>query len=217
LGGATTLLTRNATSGRKRVIMAAAFFPFLCLAWGAGVFVFQGIVNEALLHRDLGLGDTWHAPLPNGYQVMMIDDTDRGWVYNPKTQGGPVVGEQEDAVADVSKLQVANQYILAETTADPRSYSERDRNQPNTYLLLDTAVGRRTQFQNYEALRGKALELNIKPDLEPINTVYSRYRFGWFDILAVALFFLAPAIGAVLLIRSILRIRRTRPIMSVNA
>jgi len=64
LGGATSLFTRKAASGRKRVIITAAFFPFLCLAWGAGVFVFQGIVNEGLLHRDLGLGDTWHAPLP---------------------------------------------------------------------------------------------------------------------------------------------------------
>jgi len=58
------------------------------------------------------------------------------------------------------------------------------------------------------------MELNIKPDLEPINTVYSRYRFGWFDVFAGVLFLLPPLIGALLLIRSVVQVRRTRPNMN---
>ena len=99
LGITAELLTRGVANGRRKVIIAACLFPFVCLGWGGAVFVFQAAVNEALLHRDLGLGDTWHAPLPNGYQIMMIDVTDQGWVYNPKTQPASGVGEREDAVA----------------------------------------------------------------------------------------------------------------------
>jgi hypothetical protein len=88
LAGTTGLLTRGITNGRRKVIIAAALLPFVCLCWAGVVFVFQAVINEGLLHRDLGLGDTWHAPLPNGYQIMMIDVTDQGMVYNPKTQPG---------------------------------------------------------------------------------------------------------------------------------
>ncbi len=87
--GTTTLLTRRVPVGRRRAIFAAAIFPFICLGWGACVFVFQAVVNELLLDRDLGIGDTWHTRVPNGYQIMMIDVTDQGWVYNPKTQPMP--------------------------------------------------------------------------------------------------------------------------------
>ena len=53
LGCIVGLLTRGVTSGRRRVITAASLFPFVCLGWGGAVFVFQAVVNEALLHRDL--------------------------------------------------------------------------------------------------------------------------------------------------------------------
>src|SRR5580692_4593570 len=85
LGWITAVLTRRIANNRRKVIVAASLFPLVCLGWGGAMFVFQAVVNEGLLHRDLGLGDTWHAPLPNGYQIMMIDVTDQGWVYNPKT------------------------------------------------------------------------------------------------------------------------------------
>jgi len=111
LGGATALLTRGAM-GRRKAIVTAILFPLACLAWGGAIFVFQAVVNEGILHRDLGIGDTWHAPLPNGYQIMMIDVTDQGWVYNPKTQPGSGVAEQEDAVSGVRNVQVSGKYIL---------------------------------------------------------------------------------------------------------
>lgn len=98
LRGAAAFLTSGAQRGRRRVILAATLFPVFCLAWAGLVFVFQAVINETVLHRDAGLGDTWRCPFPNGYALMMIDVTDQGWVYNPKTQPGDAVGEQEDAV-----------------------------------------------------------------------------------------------------------------------
>ena len=97
--------TRGIDRDRRTVVIAAGAFPFFCLAWAAALFAFQAVVNEGLLHRDLGLGDTWHCPLPNGYQVMFIDVTDQGTVYNPKTQGSDgVVGDQDDSMSGVRLL-----------------------------------------------------------------------------------------------------------------
>src|SRR5579872_2218365 len=113
LGGATAFFTRRVNKGRRRAVSAAILFPFACLAWAGAVFVVQAIVNESVLHRDPGLGDTWHCPLPNGYMITMIDVTDQGWVYSPKTQGPDgALAEQEDAIAGVRMLQVAGRYIL---------------------------------------------------------------------------------------------------------
>ena len=213
LGLATALLTRGVTNGRRKVIIAASLFPIVCLGWGGLMFVFQAVVNEGLLHRDLGLGDTWHAPLPNGYQIMMIDVTDQGWVYNPKTQPGSGVGEQEDAVAGVRNLQVAGRYILGATDSKAFENLGKDTNQVDAYFLLDTQLGKRKQFQNYDALRLSALETGIEANLQPINTIYSKFRFSWFDVVAGLLFCLPPVIGVLLLIRCIVRLRRTRPLL----
>ena len=213
LGLATALLTRGVANGRRKVIIAASLFPIVCLGWGGLMFVFQAVVNEGLLHRDLGLGDTWHAPLPNGYQIMMIDVTDQGWVYNPKTQPGSGVGEQEDAVAGVRNLQVVGRYILGATDSKAFENLGKDTNQVDAYFLLDTQSGKRKQFQNYDALRLSALELSIEPNLQPINTIYSKFRFSWFDIVAGLLFCLPPVIGVLLLIRWIVRLRRMRPLL----
>jgi hypothetical protein len=208
LGSATALLTRGVASGRRKIIIAASLFPIVCLGWGGVMFVFQAVVNEGLLHRDLGLGDTWHAPLPNGYQIMMIDVTDQGWVYNPKTQPGSGVGEREDAVAGVRNLQVAGRYILGATDSKAFEHLGQNTNQVDAYFLLDTQLGKRTQFQNYDALRQSALELSIEPNLQPINTIYSKFRFSWFDVVAGLLFCLPPVIGVVFWI---VQLRRTRP------
>jgi hypothetical protein len=210
LAGTTALLTRGVANGRRKVIIAAALLPFVCLCWAGAIFVFQALVNEGLLHRDLGLGDTWHAPLPNGYQIMMIDVTDQGWVYNPKTQPGSGVGEREDAVADVRDVQVAGRYILGAADSKGFEHLGKDINQVDTYFLLDTQLGNQTRFQSYDALRHKALELGIEPNLQPINTVYSKFRFSWFDVFAGILFCLPPIVGVLVLFRWIVRLRRTR-------
>jgi hypothetical protein len=213
LGSATALLTRRVTNDRRKVITAASLFPFICLGWGGAVFVFQAVVNEALLHRDLGLGDTWHAPLPNGYQIMMIDVTDQGWVYNPITQPGAGVGEREDAVAGIRNLQVAGRYILGATDSKAFENLGKDTNDVDAYFLLDTKLGKRTRFQNLDALRRNARELGIELNLQPISTVYSKFRFSWFDVLAGLLFCLPPVMGALLLIGRVVRLRRTRPLL----
>lgn len=207
-GGAAAFFTRGVKEGRRKVIVAAALLPFLCLGWGACVFVFQAVVNETLLHRDLGIGDTWHSPLPNGYQIMMIDVTDQGWVYNPKTQPEGTVGEGDDAIGGVRTIQVAGRYILGGTDSKAFDNLGQETKPIDGYFLLDTQAGKHTTFTSFEALRGKAAELNITPNLQPIYSVYSKYRFGWFDVFVGLLLCLPPIAGTVLLILWILHLRR---------
>jgi hypothetical protein len=155
LAGATTLLTRRVPARRRRTILAAAVFPFICFGWGACVFAFQAVVNEVLLDRDLGIGDTWHAPLPNGFEIVMIDVTDQGWLYNPKTQPGSGIGEQEDAVSGVRKVQVAGRYILGGT--DSKSFAHLGPSENvDSFFILDTATARQTRLQTYNELRSRA-------------------------------------------------------------
>lgn len=152
-------------------------------------------------------------PLPNGYALLMIDTTDQGWVYNPKTQPDGV-GEQADAVAGVRVVQVAGPYILGGSDTRPFDQSESGSDQVNSYFLLDTQIGQHTNYPSYEGLRGRARELGIVLHLEPIDTVYGRYRFTWFDDFVGLLAFLPPLVGAVFLIRWIIRVRKTRDILN---
>jgi hypothetical protein len=211
LGGSTALFTRGVKRHRRTVILLAALLPFACMGWAGAVFVFQALVNEGLFHRDPGLGDTWHCPLPDGYALLMIDETDHGWIYNPRTQGwGGGVSEAEDSVPGVRKLQLAGQYILG--GSDSRSWELRETSSDyiDSYFLLDTRSGKRRNFATYEELHAAALQLGIQPNLEPIDAVYSRYRFTWFEAFAIALLCLPPLVPAWILLRWIVRLRRTR-------
>jgi hypothetical protein len=206
-GGITAFFTRTIKEGRRRTILIACLFPFLCLGWGACVFVFQAVVNEVFLNRDLGIGDTWHCPLPNGYQIMMIDVTDQGSVYNPKTQQTSV-GQQNDAVLGVRTLQISGPYILGGSDSKSFEHAGQDNQSVDAYFMLDTRAGKRVTFDSFEALRAKASELSIRLDLQPIYSVYSKYRFGWFEIVVGILFCGPPIAGIVLFVLHIRRLRR---------
>lgn len=202
LGCAAAYLTRRVHLGRKKFILAATLFPIVCLGWAGTIFIFQASVNEIVFHRDAGLGDAWTCPLPNGYALLMIDTPDHGWVYNPKTQPKGVVAGQDDAIGGVKKLQVAARYISGS--------SEDDATQVDSYFLMDTQTGTHITFTTLEALRGKSQELGIQLNLESIDAIYRRYRFTYFDLFAALLLCLPPVGGTTLLIRWLLRLRKTR-------
>ncbi len=206
LGSAAAYLTRGAGPGRKRLILAVSLFPLACLGWVGTVFVFQAVINENVLHRDPGLGDMWECPLPNGYALLMIDTTDLGWVYNPKTQPDGVT-EQDDAISGVMVVQVAGRYIFGGSDS---SWAGESDPTVDSYFLLDTQIGKHTTFSNYDALRNRAQELGVVLKLESIGAVYSRYRFTWFDTFVVVLTIVPPLLVAFLLMRWTIRLRKSR-------
>jgi len=209
LGGITSYLTSGTEEGR-RTIFAARALPFACLAWAAVLFIFQAFVNGALLHRDPGIGDGWDCPLPNGYAITMIDVTDQGWVYNPKTQSDGGVGEQEDAVAGVRSLQVAERYILGGFDTQAFAKLGQPSNDVDRYFLLDTQTGKRADFTNYDAIHIAASHLGVQLKLERIEVVYRRYRYTWFDVFVGLLLCVPPIVYAALLARQILKLRTPR-------
>lgn len=207
LPGIASHFTFGRARGSRRLIWALRLFPFACLFWAGGAFMFYAVVNEFVFHRDPGIGDGWTCPLPNGYALEMIDVTDRGFIYNPKTQkiDGAVLAS-DDALADVCVLQLAGRYILGgapcRTDVPPD-----DHDAVLSYFLLDTATGTHSDFPTYDALRAAAAPMKIQLKLEPIYDVYGRYRFTWFDALAAAGIFGVPLVFACLLLRWIWRIR----------
>jgi hypothetical protein len=209
LGGATALATRGVrTISRQAAIAVATLFSFVCVGWAGGVFVFQALVNELILNRDLGMGDSWHCPITNGYQILFIDITDHGIVYNPKTQlskGG--VHDREGAIFGVRQLQLSGEYILGgrDTAAIPSSSSDH----VDSFFVLDTRTGTRRDFERLESLKDEAASRGVKLQLEPIYDVYSKHRFTYFDVFAGILFIVPPLTGFVALIWWIIRLRRT--------
>lgn len=119
----------------------------------------------------------------------MIDVTDQGWVYNPKTQSGGGIGEQEDAVAGVRTLQIAGRYIFG--AADSHASDFGKSTDVDSFFVLDTGTGKRSNFNNRQELNLAAVQLGVRLNLEDIQTVYSRYRFTWFDV-AMGLALVAP-------------------------
>jgi hypothetical protein len=202
--------------GRTRVILWTCVYPFAAFAWFLNVFVFQAYVNEALLYRDPWIGHTQQTPLPNGYAVLLIDEDHDGTIFNPATHftvgsNDDVHPDGPDAVSGVRVLQIAGNKILGGAGPLGQYSSPATRDRIDYFFLLDTDAHTRANFQTYDALTQAANQLNIQPQLQPILSIYQRYRFTWFDVSAIALF-LVPALGAAFaIIRRMQRLRREAP------
>jgi hypothetical protein len=216
-GAVTAVRVPRGRPGRTRVILWTCVYPFAALAWFLSVFVFQAYVNEALLYRDPWIGHTQQTPLPNGYAVLLIDEDHDGTVFNPATHftvgsSDDVHPDGPDAVSGVRVLQIAGNRILGGAGPLGQYSSPATRDRIDYFFLLDTDAHTRANFQTYDALTQAANQFSIQPQLQPIVSVYDRYRFTWFDLSAIALF-LVPALGAAFaILRRIRRLRRpTRP------
>ena len=206
-------LTRRAKTERRKVIATASLFPLAFVVWALLVLLFQGTVNQNLLHRDPGFDDLWACPLPNGYGIEGIDDPDVGVLYRLKTQktGSVSWGTGiDDAIGGVRILQIAGPYILGGTDSHFDDGSGIDENKVDSYFLQDTRTGRHTKFASYDALRSAAQELGLELKLEGISNVYSKFRFTWFEVFTNLMLFVPPVLGLWLLARRIIRVRRMR-------
>jgi hypothetical protein len=208
----TGAVTRNQADGpyrsaREKAIRFASVLPFVCFAWAGVIFVFQAVVNTTLLHRDVGLGDSSYCPLPNGYALLMIDVSDEGTVYNPKTQPGEVVGDREDAVSGVRKLQIAVPLIFGGIDSDYSKHFGQASPSVNRYFVLDTQTGKQVDFETEGKLRDAASESGTQLRLEPVFDIYRKYRFTWFDYTIGALLIACPIVGGAVLVRRIVWIR----------
>jgi hypothetical protein len=61
-------------------------------------------------------------------------------------------------------------------------------------------------------LKAAALQLNIPFNLEPVDVIYSIYRYTWIDIVLLVAFALPPLIMGAILVQALMRLRSTRSI-----
>jgi len=209
LGTATYFFTKS-SARRKRAVLISALFPYACVAFAGAWFIAYAVINEAAFHRDPGLGDTWETPLPNGYALLMIDTTDQGTVYNPKTQGGyGIVSSRGDTEFGVRDLQVCHNLIFGARDSGYFGRIGQDSKVVDTYFELDTTSNHTTEYKNLDELRQRAATRGVMLNLKPFESVFGEYRTTWFDYFAAAVLVLVPLAGFVVLFRWVFAIRRS--------
>lgn len=193
---------------RKRAVVVAALFPFACVAYAGAWFIAYAIINDVCFHCDPGLGDTWLTPLPNGYSLMMIDTTDRGTVYNPKTQpaDGSVVS-RDDAVFGVRELQVSGNLIFGARDSQYFGRIDQESTAVDSWFELNTRTESHSEFSSLNDLQKRASAEGVQLNLRSFSQVFSLYRTTWFDYSSGAILLLVLLLAFCLLVRWVWRIR----------
>lgn len=192
-------LTRRRGEFNKDLLRFAFALPFLCLSWAAIVFVLQGVINVTVFHRDIGLGDGFECPLPNGYALSFIDTTEIGTLHKSSTDAG---------LQDVRFLQMADPYIVAASDSKAFDHFGQQTTAVDTYYLIDERSGRQTRFGDMASLREAARQLHFTINLLPIDSFYSKYRFTWFDAVAAILLIIPPLLAVLFLGLWTFKVRR---------
>jgi hypothetical protein len=205
LGGFSYVLTRHAWPKSKRLVIASALFPFLCVIYAGGCFATYAVTNWKVFHRDPGLGDGWFTPLPNGYSLSMVDITDQGSIYSTVNPDGQSV---EDGVR---QLQVYNNLIFGARDQGYFGRIGQSSSVVDSYFLLDTSDKSKTEFSSLEQLRQQAHTRGVTLNLRTFDAVFSYYRYTWFDVLALAVLFLVPGTAFLFLMRWIWKTRNSSP------
>ena len=144
LGALTSLLTRDLGEPRLPAIRAARLLPFACLIWAGLVFAGQAVVNVGLLHRDIGTGDSWYGPLPNGYQISFVDVIDQGRIE---------VAGSGSGLNGVRLLQVSGPYLLGAVDTHWFEHSSSKTDTVDSYFVIDTHTRKRTAEPDLPALK----------------------------------------------------------------
>ena len=155
------------------------------------------------MHRDPGLGDGWYTPLPNGYELNMIDTTDQGTV---STQGGM---NDLSAERGVRQLQVHGNYILG---AQDSGYIQRlgqESTVVDAWFALDTQTGKTQHFKSQTELQSCTSRQGFRLALRPFDSVFRDYRNTWFDYCAGTILILMPLVAFGVLVRWIWTLRTT--------
>ncbi|MDR1682900.1 MAG: hypothetical protein LBS25_05890 [Candidatus Symbiothrix sp.] len=81
---------------RKRKIFLSITIPYLFL-YSLYFFTITGSISVAILKNvDIGIGDTWYAPINKNYKIVMIDEPEKGTIIH---------NENEDLVTNIIELE----------------------------------------------------------------------------------------------------------------
>lgn len=208
--GVGALLTRGVERGRGSFLAVTALFPFLCVAWMAATYVGHGAVNVLVFERGLRLGDEFDCPLPNGYsRYLEKGSLEAGTLYRPA--GWPRwPNGWKDGIRDVRLLQLANGHVLGGRGRRVFETPEAGDRIVESYFLLETSSGRKTESETLPELEKAAGQLGLRLQLRAIGEVYSAYGRTWFDGVLIWIMLLPLALGALGMVRWLGRLRARR-------
>ena len=189
----------------KSVIRLAALLPAICASVATVLFLAYATANVSLWHRDAGIGDSWYAPTPNHYMLLMVDTTDMAFIcYEGVEDCGSSPATLE---AGVREMQVSGAYLLGST--DSRFLEDRGerRSRVDQWFLLDSNDKHVDEYASVEDLRSAAAHRGIPLKLESVESAYNRYRFGFFDYAFAIALVLIPLAGLYILFRGVARLR----------
>ena len=112
-------------------------FPY---AYSVGSSVIAMIVISGLLSVDIGFGDSWKAPLPNGYQLISVDMPDNGSIYKDDDHS-------TEGIDGVRQIEVIGDSVIGLSS--------------NKYFLLDTKIHKVTYYPSVLELQKRVGKPNI--------------------------------------------------------
>jgi hypothetical protein len=125
---------------RKRKMLLTFLTPIVGIASYVGSSVVAMIIISELLNIDLGFGDSWKAPLPNGYQLVSIDMPDNGSICKDADY-------RAEGVSGVKQIEVIGDSVIGQ--AD------------NKYFLLDTKDGKVAYYSSVLELQKRVGKTRI--------------------------------------------------------
>ena len=125
---------------RKRKMLLTFLTPIVGIASYVGSSVIAMIIISELLNVDIGFGDSWKAPLPNGYQLISVDVPDNGSIYKDDDH-------HAESIDGVQQIKVIGDSVIGLSS--------------NKYFLLDTKIHKVTYYPSVFELQKSVRKSNI--------------------------------------------------------
>lgn len=145
---------------KKRKLILSIFIPFH-IFFSFYIFAFLGSVLISEIKKvDIGIGDSWYAPIDESYQILMIDLPEQAYIeFNGKS-----------ILSDVSEIQQIEKKVFCKT------YNEK-------YYSINLIENKLTEYQNIEEL--KKSENFTKPNLIKVEEYYQKRKWEVSGILMI--------------------------------
>ena len=109
---------------RKRKMLLIFLTPIVGIASYVGSSIIAMIIISELLNVDIGFGDSWKVPLPNGYQLISIDMPENGSICKDADYRAEGVGgvKQIEVIGDSVIGLAGNKFFLLDTKEGKVAY-----------------------------------------------------------------------------------------------
>lgn len=134
-------MSRSSTPAIRWTRTLGAFvYPFIMIGYLGASFLLYAVWCEGYRKVDPGLGDCWHAPIVNGYQLVFIDIPEKGSIVSAKDMEA---GFWEANLSDISLIGTKGDLIYGVSddsgyflfnTKDKKLKASRSKNEWQTWL-----------------------------------------------------------------------------------